>query len=107
MTWVEDATKYEDKQCLQRDVTEVDVSKRGAGRTCLMFIVTPVEDETSKALVVVWVGNGERAWCNQYVAMVKIGNECLLGNYMSTRGKLPWQSFARKCCSNQVSSGGA
>ena len=27
MTWVEDATKYEDKQCLQRDVTEVDVSR--------------------------------------------------------------------------------
>ena len=40
MTWVEDATKYEDKQCLQRDVTEVDVSRRGAGRTCLMLIVT-------------------------------------------------------------------
>ena len=36
MTWVED------KQCLQRDVTEVDVSRRGAGRTCLMFIVTRV-----------------------------------------------------------------
>ena len=112
MTWVEDATKYEDKQCLQRDVTEVDVSRTGAGRTCLMFIVTrvvqrvhsngqdrktiastqttcrhtvknccgsllrgsvlptkfllvllntlPVEDETSNALVVVWVGNGAR-----------------------------------------------
>ena len=30
------------KQCLQRDVTEVDVSRRGAGRTCLMFIVTRV-----------------------------------------------------------------
>ena len=28
MTWVEDATKYEDKHCLQRDVTEVDVSRR-------------------------------------------------------------------------------
>ena len=39
MTWVEDATKFEDKKCLQRDVTEVDVSRRGAGRTCLMFIV--------------------------------------------------------------------
>ena len=42
MTWVEDATKYEDKQYLQRDVTEVDVSRRGAGRTCLMFIMTRV-----------------------------------------------------------------
>ena len=30
MTWEEDATKYGDKQCLQRDVTEVDVSRRGA-----------------------------------------------------------------------------
>ena len=39
MTWVEDATINEDKQCLQRDVTEVDVSRRGAGRTCLMFAV--------------------------------------------------------------------
>ena len=42
MTWVEDAAKYEDKQCLQRDVTGVDVSRRGAGRTCLMCIVTRV-----------------------------------------------------------------
>ena len=42
MTCAEDATKYEDKQCLQRDVTDVDVSRRGAGRTCLMFIVTRV-----------------------------------------------------------------
>ena len=33
MTWVEDATKYEDKQCLQRDVTEVDVSRRSATNT--------------------------------------------------------------------------
>ena len=42
MTWVEDATKYENKQCLQRDVAEVDVSRRCAGRTCLMFVVTRV-----------------------------------------------------------------
>ena len=42
MLWVEDATKNEDKQCLQRDVSEVDVSRRGAGRTCLMFVVTRV-----------------------------------------------------------------
>ena len=41
MTWVEDATKYEDKQCLQRDVAEVDISKRSAGRTCLMFYFDP------------------------------------------------------------------
>ena len=41
-TWVEDAAKNGDKQCLQRDVTQVDVSRRGAGRTCLVFIVTRV-----------------------------------------------------------------
>ena len=39
MTWTEETTMNEDKQCVQRDVTEVDVSRRGAGRTCLMFIV--------------------------------------------------------------------
>ena len=36
MTWMEDALM---SQCLQRHVTEVDVSRRGAGRTCLMFVV--------------------------------------------------------------------
>ena len=41
MTWTDDATMNEDKPCLQRDVTEVDVSRRGAGRTCLMFVVIP------------------------------------------------------------------
>ena len=38
-TWMEDTTMSEDKQCLQRDITEVYVSRRGAGRTCLMFVV--------------------------------------------------------------------
>ena len=38
MTWTEDTTMNEDKQCLQRDVTEVDVSRRGAGRTRLVFV---------------------------------------------------------------------
>ena len=38
MTWTEDTTMNEDKPCLQRDVTEVDVSRRGAGRTHLMFV---------------------------------------------------------------------
>ena len=41
MTWVEDATKSEDKQRLQRDVTGVDVSRKGSGRTCLMYVVIP------------------------------------------------------------------
>ena len=36
---VQDATVSEGKQCVQRDVTEADVSRRGAGRTCLMFVV--------------------------------------------------------------------
>ena len=31
----------EDKSCLQRDVTEVEVSRRSAGKTCLMFVVIP------------------------------------------------------------------
>ena len=39
MTWVEDSTMSEGKQCLQRDVSEAHVSRRGAGRTCLMFVV--------------------------------------------------------------------
>ena len=39
MTSAEDATMSEGKQCLQRDVTEAGVSRRGAGRTCLMFVV--------------------------------------------------------------------
>ena len=42
MTWTEDTTMNEDKQCLQPDVTEVDVSRRGAGRTRLMFVWTYV-----------------------------------------------------------------
>ena len=42
MTWVKDASKNEDKQCLQRDVTEDEVSRRGAGRTCLVFVVIRV-----------------------------------------------------------------
>ena len=37
-TWMKDTTMSEDKQCLQRDITEVYVSRRGAGRTCLMFV---------------------------------------------------------------------
>ena len=41
MTWTDDATMNEDKPCLQRDVTEVDVPRRGAGRTCLMFVMIP------------------------------------------------------------------
>ena len=41
MTWVEDATKYEDKQCLQRDVIEVDVSKRRCGKNMLDVYCDP------------------------------------------------------------------
>ena len=41
MTWTDVATMNEDKPCLQRDVTEVDVSRRGAGRTCLKFVMIP------------------------------------------------------------------
>ena len=38
VTCADDTTMNEDKQGLQRDVTEVDVSRRGAGRTCLMIV---------------------------------------------------------------------
>ena len=42
MTWVEDPTKYEDKQCLQRNVTEVDVSRReGCGKNMLYVYRDP------------------------------------------------------------------
>ena len=27
------------------------------------------------------------AWCNEYVAIIETGNECLLGNYMSSGGE--------------------
>ena len=38
MTWTEDTTMNEDKKCFQRDVTEIDVSRKGAGRTCMMLV---------------------------------------------------------------------
>ena len=83
MNWVEDATKYEDKQCLQRDVTEVDVSRRSAGRTCLMFIVTPVVQRVHS--------NGQD---RKRMSVGKL--------HVVTRQELLWQSVARKCCSSQV-----
>ena len=39
MISTDDATMNEDKPCLQRDV------RRGAGRTCLMFVVITLYDE--------------------------------------------------------------
>ena len=39
VTCADDTTMNEDKQGLQRDVTEVDVSRRGAVRTCLMIVM--------------------------------------------------------------------
>ena len=76
MTWVEGATKNEDKQCLRRDVTEVDVSRRRAGRTCLGVCCDPT-------------------LYNEYTAMIETGNECLLGNYMSSRGENCYGSLLR------------
>ena len=76
MTWMEDATTNEGKQCLQRDVTEVDVSRRGAGRTCLMFVLFL------------------RRMMN---TMVKTGNECQLSGYMLLLG-----NFATAFCCAQV-----
>ena len=79
MTCVEDATEYEDKQCLQRDVTEVDVSLRGAGRTSPRGATSMQQWDRKRMFV---------------------GKKLVV-----TRFELLWPSLARKCCSNQVSSG--
>ena len=70
MTWPEDGTMSEGKQRLQRDVTELDVSRRGAGRTCLMFVAVLRRDD-------------------EYIVMVKTGNECQFAAYVLSRS-VPW-----------------
>ena len=45
MTWAEDATMSEGKQCLQRDVTEADVSRSGAGNKMLDVCCVPTSHE--------------------------------------------------------------
>ena len=61
MTWVEDATKNEDKQYLRRDVTE-------CGKNMLDVCCDPT-------------------LYNEYIAVVETGNDCQLTDYMSSRGK--------------------
>ena len=80
MTWVEDATMSEGKQCLQQDVTEVDVSRRGAGRTCLICCVL--------------MGTLQRS---RLEANVSFQPMCCCSVCF-----LLWP-VARKCCSSQVS----
>ena len=41
MTWVEDATMIKDKQCLPRDVTEIDVSRKESGKNMLDVYCDP------------------------------------------------------------------
>ena len=61
MTWVEDATKNEDKQYLRRDVTE-------CGKNMLDVCCDPT-------------------LYNEYIAVVETGNECQLTDDMSSHGK--------------------
>ena len=50
-------------------------NEESCGKTCLMLCDPTVYDA--------------------YTAMVKTGNECLLGNYMSTHGSLCYESLLR------------
>ena len=58
----------EGKQCLQRDVTEVDVSKKKCGKNVLDACCVPTSFD-------------------EYIAMVKTGNECQLSAYYFLFGK--------------------
>ena len=84
ITWAEDATMNEGKQCLQRDVTEVDVSRRGAGRTCLMFVVF-----IRRMMSTLQWSRPETNVSSQPTCCLSV--------------TLPRRSVARKCCSSQVS----
>ena len=84
MTWPEDATTSEDKQCLQRDVTEVDVSRRGGGRTCLMFDVF-----LRRMMSTLQRSRPETNVSSQPTCCCTVSS-------------LLW-SVARRCCSSQVS----
>ena len=79
-----DAVMSEGKQCLQRDVTEVDVSRRGAGITCLMFV-------------------GVHTPYDEYIAMVKTETNVSSQTTCCLSVTLLRRSVARKCCSSQVS----
>ena len=103
VTCAEGTTMNEDKQCLQRNVTEADVSRRGAGRTCLMFVMFIMPyimglSMESKRVVCQTLRTQRsvkleallmaRTQCQtQYIAMIKTGNECQLQGYV-LHGKL-------------------
>ena len=82
MTWMEDATMNEGKQCLQRDVTEADVSRSGAGRTCLMFVFLHLMMSTLKWSRPETNVSSQPTWCCSVT--------------------LPHRSVAEKCHSSQV-----
>ena len=66
----------EDQQCLQRDATEGRCLEEGCGKNMLDVYVIP-------------------RCCDECTAMVKTGNDCLLGNYMSTHGNFCCESLLR------------
>ena len=66
----------EDKQCLQRDTTEGRCLEEGCGEEHASCLCDPTVND-------------------EYTAMVKTGNECLFGNYMSTQGNLRYESLLR------------
>ena len=84
MTWAEDATMSEGKQRLERDVTEVNVSRRGARRTSLMFVVF-----FRRMLSTLQWSRLETNVSFQPTCCCSVS--------------LPLWSVARRCCSTQVS----
>ena len=74
----------EGKQCVQRGVTEVDVSGRGAGRTYLMFVVFPRRVMSTLQWSRPETNVSSRPTCCCSVSVLL-------------------RSLARKCCSSQVS----
>ena len=83
-TWPEDVTMSEGKQSFQRDVTEADVSRRGAGRTCLMLVVF-----LRRLMSTLQRSRPETSVGLQFSCCCSVS-------------LLQW-SAARKCCSSQVS----
>ena len=92
----------EDKQCLQRDVTEIPCLEEGCGKNMLDCFDTMSSDTgqwleskrvmcqnvTTQRAVKLEALLMARTQCQtEYIAMVKSGNECQLEGYMS-HGKL-------------------
>ena len=103
VTCAEDTTMNGDKQCLQPDVTEADVSRRVAGRTCSMIVMFIMSYDMGQWLelkrVMCQTLRTQRAvkleallvartQCQtEYIGMITTRNECQLPGYM-LQGKL-------------------